>query len=85
LNCDHLSAISRSLASSSTDLLTTRLGRLVIILITMTYLVRAIEELFLAVQFSPFIFAGSLLMGIIYALSLLPGGAAQRQPDARRA
>ena len=68
-----------------TDLLTTRPGRLIIILIAVTYLVRAVEEALLAVQFSPFIFAGSLLMGIIYALALFPVAAAQRQPGMRQA
>jgi hypothetical protein len=61
-----------------TDLLTTRLGRLVIGLIAAVYLSRAAEETLLAVQFSPVIFWSCLLVGVIYVVALVaPRGQAQ--------
>ena len=54
-----------------TDLLTTRLGRLVTILIAVVYLSRAAEETLLAVQLSPVIFWSCLLVGIIYVVALV--------------
>ncbi len=64
-----------------TELLTTRLGRLVTLLIALTYLTRTAEEVLLAPHFSPFIFANSLLVGLIYAAALLPGAAPRRRAE----
>jgi len=57
------------------DLLTTRLGRMVITLIAVVYLSRAAEEVLLTTRISPLIFGSCLLVGIIYTLALFPGGA----------
>ena len=63
-----------------TDMLTTRLGRMVITLIAVVYLVRAAEEILIVVRFSPLIFGSCLLVGIIYTLALFPGTAERLQP-----
>jgi hypothetical protein len=53
------------------DLLTTKLGKTTIILITLFYASRAVEELVLSARFSPIIFGVCLIVAVVYALSIL--------------
>lgn len=54
------------------EMLTTKLGRLVIILTLLLYWSRAVEEVTIAASFSIVIFASCLSIGFIYFLLLLP-------------
>ena len=54
------------------EMLTTKLGRLVIILTLLLYWSRAVEEATIAAGFSAVIFTSCILVGIIYFLLLIP-------------
>jgi hypothetical protein len=54
------------------EMLTTKLGRLSILLCVALYWSRAIEEIFVSPVFSIIIFVSCFLIGLIYMLLLLP-------------
>ncbi len=55
------------------DMLTTRLGKLVMLFAALLYASRGIEEIIVAIQFSSFIFGICILMSAIYiALFFIP-------------
>ena len=76
------------------DLLETRLGQLVLLLVAVLYLSRAVEEFFLF-KFTPLIFVSCVLVGAIYVAlfviavqqsdkALLAGGKSESVPEEQR-
>lgn len=59
------------------EMLTTRLGRAVLVLILLVYVSRAVEEVILSPAFSAFIFAACLLVAGVYLATILWKGGSE--------